>query len=143
MKTIIKSSLVALAVITSNISLANNVSPDFLNNEIEVAFNEYLHGSTDVAIYAIESIIRLQESDKSKELLQKTGPASLSFSYIRLGFLYERLGLTEKADKAFSKAVATYKSPYNKSESVPLNILKMSVKKLDAKAANKPFKQDF
>jgi len=132
MKTLIKSSLVALAVITSNISFANSISPEFLINEVETAHKVYLHGSTEVAIYAMESIVRLQESDQSNELLRKTGPSSLSFSYIRLGFLYEKSGLIQKANKAFSKAVATYKSPYNKSESVALNELKSAVQRLDA-----------
>jgi len=132
MKTLIKSSLVALAVVSSNISFANNISPDFLINEIKTAHKVYLHGSTEIAIYAMESIVRLQESDQSNELLRKTGPSGLSFSYIRLGFLYKKSGLMHKADKAFSKAVATYKSPYNKSEAVVLNDLKSAVQKLDA-----------
>ncbi|MFT6735876.1 MAG: hypothetical protein ACJAS9_004090 [Polaribacter sp.] len=132
MKNIFKSILVALAVITSNISFANDISANFLNNEAEIAHKVYLHESTEVAIYAMESIVRLQESDQSDKLLQKTGPSSLSFSYIRLGFLYEKSGLMQKADIAFSKAVATYKSPYNKNESVALSKLKTAVQELDA-----------
>jgi hypothetical protein len=135
MKLLIKSSLVALAVITSNISLANSISPDFLIKEVEMAYKEYLHGSPEVATYAMKSIVRLQESDQSRELLRKTGPSSLSFSYIRLGFLYEKSGLMQKAEQAFSKAVASYKSPYNKSETVALKELKAFVKQLDARSS--------
>jgi len=135
MKLLIKSSLVVLAVITSNISLANSISPDFLIKEVEIAHKKYLHGSPEVAIYAMESIVRLQESDQSSELLRKTGPSSLSFSYIRLGFLYEKSGSMKNAEKAFSKAVATYKSPYNKSETVALKELKAVVEQLDARSS--------
>jgi len=135
MKTLIKSSLVVLAVVTSSISIANTISSDFLINEFETAHKEYLHGSPEVAIYAMESIVRLQESDQSRELLLKTGPSSLSFSYIRLGFLYEKSGSMQKAEKAFSKAVATYISPYNKSETIALKKLKTVVKLLDARSS--------
>jgi hypothetical protein len=80
----------------------------------------------------MESLIRLLESDQSDGLLLKTSPSSISFSYIRLGFLYEKSGLNKKANIAFSKAVASYKSPYNKSEVIPLKELKSAVKHLDA-----------
>jgi hypothetical protein len=142
MKTLMKSSLVALAVITSNFSLANDISSDFLQTEIEIAHKEYLHGSHEVAIFAMESIIRLQISDQSNDLLQKIGPPSLSFSYIRLGFLYEKSGLKKEADKVFSHAISSYKSVYNESEAVTLNILKNYVNELDAIAANKVLKSD-
>ena len=131
----IKSSLVALAVITSNFSLANNISHDFLIKEVDLAYKEYLHGSLDVATYAMESFIRLQESDQSSELLLKTGPSGLSFSYIRLGFLYEKSGLMQEAKNAFSKAVAAYKSPYNKKEAISLDELKYVVKQLDERSS--------
>jgi len=127
-----KSSLVVIAVITSNISVANNISPDFLNNEIEIAHNKYLSSSTEVAIYALESIVRLLESDQSEDLLYKTGPANLSFSYIRLGFLYEKSGLKEKADIAFSKAVPSYKVAFQEEKQVTLKKLKHVVRMLDA-----------
>ncbi|MBA6304674.1 hypothetical protein [Colwellia sp. MB02u-14] len=135
MRTLIKSSLVAFAVITSNISLANSVSPDFLINEIDTVYKQYLHGSPEVATYALESFVRLLESDQSTELLQKTGPSNLSFSYIRLGFLYEKSGLKQKAAKVFSKGVASYKSPYNKGVAVTLSELKSVVNQLDAKSS--------
>lgn len=132
MITLVKSSLFILAVITSSISVANNISSDFLINEIKVTHKAYLQGSPEVATYAMESLIRLLESDQSDGLLLKTSPSSISFSYIRLGFLYENSGLNKKADIAFSKAVASYKSPYNKSEVIPLKELKSAVKHLDA-----------
>lgn len=135
MKLLIKSSLIALTVITSNISLANSISPDFIIKEVENAYKEYLHGSPEVATYAMEYIVRLQESDQSSELLRKTGPSSLSFSYIRLGFLYEKSGLMQKAEQAFSKGVARYKSPYNKSETVALKELIAFVKQMDARSS--------
>jgi hypothetical protein len=93
MKNLIKSSLVMLVVITSHSGAANSIPPNFLINKVETAHKEYLHGSSDVAIYALESVVRLQELDRSSELLQEIGPSSLSFSYIRLGFLYEKSGL--------------------------------------------------
>jgi len=143
MKILIKSSLVALAVITSNLSIANTITPDFLINEIKTTHKVYFNASTEVAIYAMESFVRLLESDQSFELLQKTGPHNLSLSYVRLGFLYEKSGLKEKADKSFSKAVARNKILSNQSEPITLNKLKEFVNQLDAHAAAKKlFKSD-
>jgi hypothetical protein len=135
MNQIVKSSLVAFAVITSNISVANIITPDFLINEIKITHEKYLSASPDVATYAMESIVRLLESDQSKALLQKTGPANLSFAYIRLGFLYEKSGLIEKANMAFSKAVPSYKLAFKEKENVTLEKLKVVVNMLDARSS--------
>jgi hypothetical protein len=133
MNTLVKSSFFTLAVITSNISVANNISTDFINNEVKITHNEYLHGSPEVAIYAMESLVRLLQTVQSNSLLLKINPSSLSLSYIRLGFLYEKSGLKQKADIAFSKAVASYKSSDNESENIPLKDLKSFVRYLDAR----------
>lgn len=81
----------------------------------------------------MESLVRLLQTVQSNGLLLKINPSSLSLLYIRLGFLYEKSGLNQKADIAFSKAVASYKSSDNKSENIPLKDLKSFVRYLDAR----------
>ncbi|TWX64088.1 hypothetical protein ESZ36_20660 [Colwellia demingiae] len=143
MNMIIKSTLIVVTAITSNFSLANNISPDFLLNEIDISYKKYVYSSLEVGIYAMESVIRLQESDRSSELLHKTGPASLALSYLRLGLLYEKLGLNKDADKVFYKAVTSYKSQVTDSENVSLIELKKFVVGIDASiAANKNSNKD-
>ena len=138
MNMFIKSTLIVLTAMTSNFSLANNISSDFLLNEIDISYKKYVNSSPEVGIYAMESVIRLQESDRSSELLHKTGPTSLALSYLRLGLLYEKLNFTKKADNVFYKAVTSYKSQVTDSENVSLIELKKFVVGLDASiAANK------
>lgn len=138
MNMIIKSTLIVLTAMTSTFSLANNISPDFLLNEIGISYKKYVNSSPEVGIYAMESVIRLQESDRSSELLHKTGPTSLALSYLRLGLLYEKLDLHKKADNVFYKAVTSYKSQVTDIENVSLIELKKFVVGLDDSiAANK------
>ncbi len=143
MNIFIKTTLIALTAITSNLSLANNISSDFLLNEIEISYKIYAYSSPEIGVYALESLIRLQESDRSSELLHKTGPTSLALSYLRLGLLYEKLDLNKEADKVFSKALTSYKSQVTYSENVSLIELKKFVIGLDENiAANKKINKD-
>jgi hypothetical protein len=143
MNMFIKTTLIALTAITSNFGLANNISPDFLLNEIDISYKKYAYSSPEIGIYALESLIRLQESDRSSELLQKTGPRSLALSYLRLGLLYEKLDLNKEADKVFYKALTSYKSQITDSKNVSLIELKKFVIDLDANiAANKKINKD-
>ena len=138
MKMIIKFTLVAITVIYSGFSLANNISADFLLNELDISYKKYVNSSPEMAIYAMESVIRLQESDRSSELLHKTGPNSLALSYLRLGLLYEKSGLNREADNVFDKAMTSYQSQFTTTEKVSLIDLKKFVIGLDATiAANK------
>ncbi len=138
MKMIIKFTLVAITVIYSGFSLANNISADFLLNELDISYKKYVNSSPEMAIYAMESVIRLQESDRSSELLHKTGPNSLALSYLRLGLLYEKSGLNRAADNVFDKAMTSYQSQFTNTEKVSLIDLKKFVIGLDATiAANK------
>lgn len=138
MKMIIKFTLVAITVISSGFSLANNISADFLLNELDISYKKYVNSSPEMAIYAMESVIRLQESDRSSELLHKTGPNSLALSYLRLGLLYEKSGLNRAADNVFDKAMTSYQSQFTNTEKVSLIDLKKFVIGLDATiAANK------
>jgi len=138
MKMIIKFTLVAITVISSGFSLANNISADFLLNELDISYKKYVNSSPEMAIYAMESVIRLQESDRSSELLHKTGPNSLALSYLRLGLLYEKSGLNIEADNVFDKAMTSYQSQFTNTEKVSLIDLKKFVIGLDATiAANK------
>lgn len=138
MKMIIKLTLVAITVISSGFSLANNISADFLLNELDISYKKYVNSSPEMAIYAMESVIRLQASDRSGELLHKTGPNSLALSYLRLGLLYEKSGLNKEADNVFDKAMTSYQSQFTTTEKVSLIDLKKFVIGLDATiAANK------
>jgi len=105
MKTI-KISLFAFGVLVSNQSLSNNLSLDFVKHEIKLAHNQYLKGSADSGLYALEALSRILESTDTSEAL---GPNSLSFTYLRVGLLHEKLGDEANASKAFNKALKHYK----------------------------------
>jgi len=65
MENFIKIALLPISMFGSYFSYANQVSVDFLINEIKIAHSEYLNGSIDSGLYALESLARLLESDKS------------------------------------------------------------------------------
>lgn len=111
----------------SHFCMADNVSTDFLNQEIENSYEEYMNGSFETAIYSMKALIRLLEIDSPLASYDKVGPI-LSFTYIRLGFLYEHLSLEQDAHMAFSKGLEVYVNPYN---DFPLDELKELVKGVD------------
>ena len=126
MKNIIKLSLFTLASLSSSHTIANEISPDFLKKEIEFAHAQYLQGTPDSGLYALEALARILESDNSSALLSKVGPDNLSFTYLRIGLLHERLGDLSKASSHFDKAINLYKD-----KNVEISQLKEVVARLD------------
>lgn len=121
MKNIIKASIVTLSVMASSYSLANEISVDFLKNEIQVAHKQYLTGSPESGLYALEALSRLLVTEQSK-----VGPNDLSFTYLRIGLLHEKSGNEPKASLYFSKAVDSYKG-----SNIQITQLKEAVAHLD------------
>lgn len=126
MKHFIKIALLPISLVGSCISYANQISVDFLINELKIAHSEYLNGSIDSGLYALESLARLLESDKSATLMAETGPNNLAFTYIRIGLLHERAGNKRDADTYFNKALSLYQG-----ERTDITQLKEAVVKLD------------
>ena len=128
MKNIIKYSLVTLFALISNMVLANEVSPDFLKKEIEIAHTQYITGSGESGLYALETLARLLESDNSNSLQSEIGPNNLSFTYLRIALLHEKSGNKSKANSYFTKALSSYKG-----EKIEVSQLKNVVEELDNK----------
>ena len=89
MNKMIKLGLITLGSIVSTVSIANAVSSDFLKKEIELAYTQYLIGSPESGLYALQALARILESDSSSS---KLGPNNLSFTYLRIGLLHEQAG---------------------------------------------------
>lgn len=130
MKNFIKIALLPISMVGSCFSYANQISADFLINEINIAHSEYLNGSIDSGLYALESLARLLESDKSATLLSETGSNNLAFTYLRIGLLHEKSGNKQKADTYFNKALSSYQG-----EKTDITQLKEAVVELDKTAS--------
>lgn len=126
MKSLVLLGLLSLGTLASNLSVANEISPNFLKKEIASAQTQYLSGSSDSGLYALQALARLLESDKSTSLHCELGPNNLSFTYLRIGLLHERAGNNPKAKANFEKALNTYKG-----EHIQLAQLKDNVLQLD------------
>lgn len=126
MNNLIKSSLLILGTLTSSVSIANQLSADFLKKEIELAHAQYLHGSPESGLYALKALARLLESDSSSALETEIGPDNLSFTYLRIAMLHEKAGNQAKAETYFNKVTSTYDG-----RSVDIAELKAFVMKLD------------
>ncbi|WP_085297581.1 hypothetical protein [Cognaticolwellia mytili] len=126
MKNIIKLSLFTLGTLASNLTIANEISPDFLKKEIALAHTQYLKGTSDSGLYALKALARILESDNSSALQSEVGPNSLSFTYLRIGLLHESLGDLSKAGAYFDKAINLYKDKH-----VGISQLKAFVARLD------------
>ncbi len=126
MKTLIKIALLPISMVASFYSDANQISSDFLTDELNTAHSQYLHGSIDSGLYALESLARLLESDKSATLLSKTGPNNLAFTYLRIGMIHEKSGNKTEADTYFKKALNSYQG-----EKINIVQLKEAVALLD------------
>lgn len=126
MKNIIKLSLFTLVSLTLNLTIANEITPDFLKKEIELAHTQYLKGTPDSGLYALEALARILESDNSSTLQSEVGPNNLSFTYLRIGLLHESLGDLSKASSYFDKAINLYKG-----KNVEISQLKEVVTRLD------------
>ena len=118
-------SLFTLGSLVSTVSFANEISSDFLKKEIELAHTQYLKGSPESGLYALQALARILESDSSSS---KLGPNNLSFTYLRIGLLYEQAGSQSKAKAYFDKALSSYKG-----ENIEITHLKETVSKLDEK----------
>lgn len=126
MKSIIKLSLLAVGSLVIMTSIANEISSDFLKKEIELAHAQYLQGSTESGLYALQALARILESDKSSSLQSELGPNNLAFTYLRIGLLHEQTGSDSKAKAYFNKALSTYQG-----NNIELTDLKAIVTKLD------------
>tara|TARA_R110002167_G_scaffold11831_6_gene51137 strand:+ start:632 stop:1015 length:384 start_codon:yes stop_codon:yes gene_type:complete len=105
MNKMIKLGLITLGSIVSTVSIANAVSSDFLKKEIELAHNQYLKGSPESGLYALQALAKILESDSSSS---KLGPNNLLFTYLRIGLLHEQAGSDPKAEAYFNKAQSSY-----------------------------------
>lgn len=123
MNRLIKLGLITLGSLVSTVSIANEISSDFLKKEIELAHTQYLKGSTESGLYALQALARILESDSTSS---KLGPNNLSFTYLRIGLLHEQAGNDSKAKAYFNKAQSSYSG--NKIE---IAQLKEMVSKLD------------
>ena len=130
MKHFIKRALLPISLIGSCFSYANQISVDFLINELKIAHSEYLNGSIDSGLYALESLARLLESDKSATLMSETGPNNLAFTYLRIGLLHEKSGNKREADTYFNRALISYQG-----EKTDITQLKEAVVELDKTAS--------
>jgi hypothetical protein len=125
MNKMIKLGLFTLGSLVSTVSIANEISYDFLKREIELAHTQYLKGSPESGLYALQALARILESDNSSS---KLGPNNLSFTYLRIGLLHEQAGSVSKAKAYFNKAQSSYSGQKNE-----LAHLKEVVSKLDEK----------
>ena len=130
MKNFIKIALLPISMFGSYFSYANQVSVDLLINEIKIAHSEYLNGSIDSGLYALESLARLLESDKSATLMLETGPNNLAFTYLRIGLLHEKSGNKQEANTYFNRALISYQG-----EKTDITQLKKAVLELDKRAS--------
>ena len=126
MKKFIKPTVFSISMLCCCVSYANQISSGFLENEIKAAHSEYLNGSIDSGLYALNALARLLESDKSIALSSKTGENNLAFTYLRIGLLHEKSGNKVEADIYFNKALSLYQG-----ESTNIAHLKDAVERLD------------
>ena len=128
MSNIIKLSLFTLGSLASSFTLANDISPDFLKKEIELAQAQYVKGSPESGLYALEALARILESDNSNTLQSEIGPNNLAYTYLRIGLLQEKSGNQSEAKAYFNKSLSSYKG-----KAIEIAQLKEAVSSLDAK----------
>ena len=126
MKYVTKIAIAVVISISSCTVWSNQLATSFVKQEINHAHQEYLTGSTDSALYALKSLARILEFGIEQGLLAELGPNNLSFTYLRLGLLYEAQGAKDKADVYFNKALTSYSD-----KCTSVNKLKGLVKELD------------
>ncbi|MDP4536563.1 hypothetical protein Q3O60_10220 [Alkalimonas collagenimarina] len=131
MKNAVILSLFSLGMLVPGVSIGNETSPDFLKKEIEIAHTEYLNGSFESGIYALEALARILESDDSTTLHSDVGSNNLAFTYLRIGLLHEKSGNQSTADSYFTKAISSYHG-----EQVEIVQLKEAALQLDEIAMN-------
>ena len=121
-KVLTLAALVSLAVPTS----ANEMTAEFLKNELEIAHSQYIKGSSDSALYALNALARILELDSAKTLQTELGPNNLAFTYLRIGLIHEQAGELQQANSYFAKAMNVHQG-----EKSQLAELKAYVTKLD------------
>ena len=119
----IKLGLFTLGSVVSSVSIANEISSDYLKKEIELAHTQYIQGSIESGLYALQALARILESDSTSS---KLGPNNLSFTYLRIGLLHEKAGSDSKAKPYFNKAKSSYSG-----KKIEIPQLKELVSKLD------------
>lgn len=121
-KVLTLAALVSLAVPTN----ANEMTAEFLKNELEIAHSQYIKGSSDSALYALNALARILELDSAKKLQTELGPNNLAFTYLRIGLIHEQAGEQQQANSYFAKAMNAHQG-----EKSQLAELKAYVTKLD------------
>lgn len=121
-KVLTLAALVSLAVPTN----ANEMTAEFLKNELEIAHSQYIKGSSDSALYALNALARILELDSAKKLQTELGPNNLAFTYLRIGLIHEQAGEQQQANSYFAKAMNVHQG-----EKSQLAELKAYVTKLD------------
>ena len=121
-KVLTLAALVSLAVPTN----ANEMTAEFLKNELEIAHSQYIKGSSDSALYALNTLARILELDSAKTLQTELGPNNLAFTYLRIGLIHEQAGEQQQANSYFAKAMNVHQG-----EKSQLAELKAHVTKLD------------
>jgi tetratricopeptide (TPR) repeat protein len=132
MKNTFKATLIAVLALTSSVSIASQISPDFLKTEINIAHSQYLSGSTESGLYALEALSRLLEATKSGAQDVELGPNNLAYTYVRLGLLHEKAGNQTKATMYFNKATEAYQGA-----DATIEQLKTAAVMLDSKLVSK------
>ena len=121
-KVLTLAALVLVAVPTN----ANEMTAEFLKNELEIAHSQYIKGSSDSALYALNALARILELDSTKKLQTELGPNNLAFTYLRIGLIHEQAGEQQLANSYFAKAMNAHQG-----EKSQLAELKAYVTKLD------------
>ena len=126
-KVLTLAALVSLAVPTN----ANEITAEFLKKELELAHSQYIKGSSDSALYALNALARILELDSAKTLQTEIGPNNLAFTYLRIGLIHEHAGDQQQANSYFAKAMNAHQG-----EKLKLAELKAYITKLDKSAAH-------
>ncbi|MDI4668664.1 hypothetical protein MKZ42_11020 [Pseudoalteromonas shioyasakiensis] len=126
-KVLTLAALVSLAVPTN----ANEITAEFLKKELKLAHSQYIKGSSDSALYALNALSRILELDSAKTLQTEVGPNNLAFTYLRIGLIYEHAGDQQQANSYFAKAMNAHQG-----EKLQLAELKAYITKLDKSAAH-------
>ncbi|BFT29042.1 hypothetical protein D210916BOD24_02180 [Alteromonas sp. D210916BOD_24] len=105
--------LASILSVSTAFSYANQLDSAFMRNEINLAYQQYMTGSPESAMYALETLTRLLESDQSPALLNDIGPNTLGMTYARLGILHENFGDSGEAEHYRKEAIKCFKSSMN------------------------------
>lgn len=128
MRQLLKMTVLAMATFACGLCQANQISADFVKKEMHIAHSQYLKGSLESGLYALEALARILESDTSATLQSSIGPHNLAFTYLRIGLLHEKSGNQQQAETFFNKAISAYQD-----QKVTITQLKDAVNQMDQK----------